>query len=131
MGNKLKHLEFIQETIKRMAGNSFLLKGWSITLASALFAASLKFDVRYLLIVIPVILFFWIFDSYFLWQERMFRGLYDNVRSRSEKGIDFKMNPREFNSGKATWLNSFFSITFLISYLPLIVFVAIFLLINS
>jgi hypothetical protein len=33
---KLKHLEFIQNTISRMAHNSFLLKGWAITMLGAL-----------------------------------------------------------------------------------------------
>ena len=35
---KLKHLEMIQAVITRMAKNSFLLKGWSITLTAAIFA---------------------------------------------------------------------------------------------
>ena len=42
MENKLKHLEFIQTVINRMAGNCFLLKGWAITLVAALFALSAK-----------------------------------------------------------------------------------------
>ena len=37
-----KHLEFVQSTISRMASNSFLLKGWSVTLAAGLFALSAK-----------------------------------------------------------------------------------------
>lgn len=28
MENKIKHLEFIQGVINRMANNSFMLKGW-------------------------------------------------------------------------------------------------------
>ena len=42
MENKQKHLEFIQTTINRIAGNCFLLKGWAITLVAALFALSAK-----------------------------------------------------------------------------------------
>ncbi len=42
MEAKLKHLELSQGVINRMAGNSFLLKGWSVTLVSALFALSAK-----------------------------------------------------------------------------------------
>ena len=38
MEKKLKHLEFIQNVILRMNNNSFLIKGWAITLISALFA---------------------------------------------------------------------------------------------
>ncbi len=34
----VKHLEFVQAVIARQAANSFLLKGWSVTLATALVA---------------------------------------------------------------------------------------------
>ena len=37
MENKRKHLEFIQGAINRMAGNLFFLRGWTITLITALF----------------------------------------------------------------------------------------------
>ena len=40
MDKKLKHLEFIQGVINRLSTNSFLLKGWSVVLVSALFALS-------------------------------------------------------------------------------------------
>ena len=40
MDSKLKHLEFIQGVINRLSTNSFLLKGWSVVLVSALFALS-------------------------------------------------------------------------------------------
>lgn len=42
MENKTTHLQFIQEVIKRLASNSFLVKGWSVTLVSALFVLSSK-----------------------------------------------------------------------------------------
>jgi hypothetical protein len=35
MESKIKHLEFVQTIIGRMAQNSFLLKGWLMTLALA------------------------------------------------------------------------------------------------
>ncbi len=38
MSGKQKHLKFIQNAINRMTGNSFLIKGWTVLLASALFA---------------------------------------------------------------------------------------------
>jgi hypothetical protein len=38
----LKHLEFIQNIVTRMARNSFLLKGWSLTLVAAIFALSIN-----------------------------------------------------------------------------------------
>ena len=39
---KLKHLEFIQGIITRMANNSFMLKGWAVTLVAGIFALSSK-----------------------------------------------------------------------------------------
>ena len=47
---KLKHLEFIQNVITRMNRNSFQLKGWAITIVSAILAlaASTKnYDILY------------------------------------------------------------------------------------
>ncbi len=38
MEKKLKYLEFIQAILNRLSQNSFLLKGWSVVLISALFA---------------------------------------------------------------------------------------------
>ena len=39
--NKLKHLEFIQNIITRMNSNSFVIKGWSITLVTRCALASI------------------------------------------------------------------------------------------
>ena len=38
MESKIAYLQMIQAVIARMAGNSFLIKGWSVTLVAALFA---------------------------------------------------------------------------------------------
>jgi hypothetical protein len=37
----VKHLEFIQNAITRMATNSFWLKGWAVTLVAATFALNI------------------------------------------------------------------------------------------
>ena len=42
MENKIKHLEMLQNTITRMSGNSFLLKGWTVTLMTGIFVLSDK-----------------------------------------------------------------------------------------
>jgi hypothetical protein len=80
MENKIKHLEFIQKTINRMAGNLFFLRCWTITLITGLFALSAKeISQNYILIAYFLILIFWILDGYFLSQERLFRALYNHV----------------------------------------------------
>lgn len=40
--DKYKHLEMIQNIIQRMATNSFMLKGWAVTLIVAIFALADK-----------------------------------------------------------------------------------------
>ncbi len=62
MENKQKHLEFIQTTINRMANNSFLIKGWTVTVVAALFAISIKDSKKaYICIAYFPVLAFWIF----------------------------------------------------------------------
>lgn len=123
MENKRKHLEFIQDIVRRMAGNLFFLRGWTITLISALLALFIKgsnsSNVIYFLIVLTLV--FWILDGYFLSQERLFRDLYNYVRKLKEEEIDFSMDISEYTKFKKnTLLYAMFSTTLLIFYLPLI-----------
>jgi hypothetical protein len=123
MEKKLKHLEFLQGIINRMANCSFLLKGWSVILVAALLALSAATQEKVALIAIsfvPVIVF-WILDGYYLWQERLFRAVYNAVREKDENKIDFKMNPLDFVAGRNTWLSTIFSKTIVLFYLSLII----------
>ena len=71
MENRIKHLELIQGIITRMAGNSFMLKGWAVTLVSGIFVlASKDTDKLYFLVAYLPVLIFWGLDSYYLLQER-------------------------------------------------------------
>lgn len=80
---RIKHLELVQGIISRMANNSFLIKGWSVTVAAALFALAAKdSDARFALLAILPIFAFWYLDAYYLRQERLFRQLYEKVRSK-------------------------------------------------
>ena len=99
MDAKLKHLEMLQGVINRMAGNSFLLKGWCVTLVSALLAlAASGSDKRFTLLPYYPVLMFWILDGYFLRQERLFRKLYERVRLTDESLIDFSMDTDQFKN---------------------------------
>jgi len=86
---KLKHLEIIQGVINRLANNSFLIKGWTITISLAgfgLFANNNK--PVFLVFVSFADVIFWFLDAYYLRQERLFRELYEDVarvRSRRKK----------------------------------------------
>jgi hypothetical protein len=79
---KGQHLELIQTIVGRMAGNSFMLKGWSVTLAAGLFAlAARDSDWRVAAIAMLPTVAFWCLDAYYLHQERLFRSLYEAVRA--------------------------------------------------
>jgi hypothetical protein len=93
MEAKLKHLEFIQAVISRMAQNSFLFKGWAITIAAGL-AAFGAVNTKYALVAIALVstLMFWGLDAYYLWLERRFIQLYAAVAATDEGEIDFLMS---------------------------------------
>jgi len=110
--NKRKHLEFLQLTITRMNSNSFLIKGWTITLVSALFALAAKdANVNYVLVSYIVIPVFWILDGYYISQERQYRALYAEVIVKTEESIDFNMDASKFNTGNSSWLAGIISKT--------------------
>lgn len=92
MEKKIKHLEFIQLIITRMNTNSFLLKGWAVTLVVALFALNIsKTSIGFIKTSFLPVILFWVLDGYFLYQERLFRELYNEVRLKDELQIDFSM----------------------------------------
>ncbi|MBW2063205.1 MAG: hypothetical protein JRI95_16805 [Deltaproteobacteria bacterium] len=105
MEKKLKHLEMLQAVISRMARNSFLLKGWNVVLVSAIFAlASTESKSALVFLAYLPATVFWLLDGYFLRQERLFRKLYDKVRSMGEDEIDFSMNTSPVETQVASWL---------------------------
>jgi len=119
MEKKIKHLEMIQSVIERMGNNSFLIKGWSITLVSAIFILAIQGTQKTFAVwtLFPAIIF-WLLDGFYLWQERLLRSLYDHVLKTDEKKIDFSMDTTkvqdvEIFGRKNTWLNTVFSRTLL------------------
>lgn len=97
--NKTKHLEFVQANISRMNQCSFQIKGWMITVVTALlalFASSINGETGqgnnlFIFIAVVPTIIFWILDSYYLQQERRFRGIYNDLI-----GISHKVELREF-----------------------------------
>lgn len=93
MSTRLKHLEFIQQIVERMAANSFNLKGWSVVIVSALFAlgAADSNEAMVLLAAIPVAAF-WLLDAFYQAQERAYRNLYQiaasDTRDDEERSLE-------------------------------------------
>jgi hypothetical protein len=107
----LKEIDIIQDIIKRMAFNSFMIKGWAITLVvvTLLLKGTEKYQVW--LAFIPLLVF-WFLDAYFLWQERMYRKLYKwvvNNRMKTEEFL-FDMNAYRFKDEVQSIFRIMFSI---------------------
>jgi len=141
-----KHLEFIQGVINRHNSNSFRIKGWAITITSAIFALTGTIKEPYLcFIALGPIVMFWVLDSMFLANERCFISLYNcvtngnkikinkvNLRKRIRKNLeeeskeynitDYSMNFVQFREiKKNNWWSVLFSYTIRWFYLVLFV----------
>jgi hypothetical protein len=122
----LKEIDVVQEIIKRMAFNSFMMKGWAITLVVVtLLLKGTKYQV--LIAFIPLLVF-WFLDAYFLWQERMYRKLYDWVISNRLKTDEnlFDMNAYRFKDTVQSRFRIMFSITLGWFYGSIAVLIAIY-----
>jgi len=139
-----KHLELIQEVINRHNSNSFMIKGWAITITSAIFALAGTIKEPYLIfIALAPTIMFWVLDSKFLANERSFVSLYSCVANENklkvkkaelisdiQKTIDgdhkeytikpYSMNFNKFKELKRNnWCNVFFSYTIRWFYITL------------
>lgn len=123
---KLRHLDYIQAVIIRMNVNSFLLKGWSVTLMAALSAFAAKgSDSSYVIIAYIPLPIFWCLDAFFLCTEKKYRMLYDHVRTLAENQIDFSMSVENYLNSFWDYMGTIFSRTlfsfygalFLVSFL--------------
>ena len=123
----IKHLEMTQGIINRLAHNSFLIKGWSMTILAValLFISRLEHQSQYLILVflIPVIAF-WILDGYFLSRERTFRGIYDDIRMKDNTDFAINVSSQKRKPG-VSWPRAMYSETLIIFYPAEILFIVI------
>jgi hypothetical protein len=102
-----------------MAYNSFMIKGWTITLVVA--TLLLKGDKYNTFIAFIPIVVFWFLDAYFLRLERLYRRLYNWVKDNRLKTQDFlfDLNYKRFEREEQSILRIMFSITLVLFYGPL------------
>ena len=113
----LEHLKMIQGVITRLGSNSFLIKSWSLTLIVAAMVLIARKDMENPYLTLPLVLpvlVFWFLDGYFLWQERLFRKLYEEIRGESD--TDYNMGVGKFRTD-IRWLTTTFSRTLIPFYL--------------
>ena len=121
----VKHLEMTQAAINRLGTNSFLAKGGSVTILLGAMVLIIKQNMQspyIILVLLPLIVRFWILDGYYLWQERLFRQIYEEIRQQPD--TDFKMDlGKHRNKPKCSWGAALFSVTLIIFYFIEVVFV--------
>ena len=124
---KLKHLDYIQDTLVRMANNSFLLKGWSVTLIGAIMGLNKDgLDWKVILISLFLLTIFWALDAYYLKQERIFRAKYDEIRLKKDEEIDFSMKLEGKITSEMDWFIVAFSVTLRLYYGSLLLAIFLF-----
>jgi hypothetical protein len=106
-----KHLEFIQAIISRLAGNSFLIKGWSVTVTGLILGFAVKeANPGIALVSLLSALTFWGLDGYYLLREQQYRSLYGKVITAPGEvplfSLDYRIGPKQ-----KTWWQVMWSVT--------------------
>lgn len=96
-----KEIDLIQSCISRMAQNSFMVKGWFVSIYAVILAL-LPEKVNMLLLCVSLIsanLIFWYLDGFFPRTEKIYRKIYDwvlEVRPKNNRELMYQLNPTCF-----------------------------------
>jgi hypothetical protein len=96
-----KEIDLVQGCINRMASNSFMIKGWTITIYAVVLAL-LPEKVNTVLICVVMLTVtwaFWYLDSFFLRTEKIYRKIYDWIleeRPKNNRDLLYQLNPVKF-----------------------------------
>ena len=105
MGNEelFKEIDLIQGCINRMANNSFLIKGWALSVfaGATAFTQGENLSNLVLLVFTTIIPFicFWVLDAYYLKIERKYRAMYNErivKRNNNDMSDLYKLNPHKY-----------------------------------
>ena len=99
-------IDLIQGCINRMAQNSFLIKGWLITLIAVILGLlPEKVDVNILgIISILITVCFWYLDGFFLKTEKLYRWKYNWIIKERINSNEFYYDLDPYN--KKMWLKN-------------------------
>ncbi|MCK9170474.1 MAG: hypothetical protein M0P01_08680 [Treponema sp.] len=80
-----KEIDLIEGVINRMANNSFMIKGWTLTIVGVVFALTNNNPVTFIVVtgIAVVIISFWCLDTFYLRTERKYRALYTDILSKT------------------------------------------------
>lgn len=90
----VEHIKLLQLIISRMSSSMLSIKALTLTVLSLLIGFAAKDKISIILIVLyPLLILFMFFDMFYLWQERLFRGLYNKTKDKED--TDFTMDVKE------------------------------------
>ena len=123
------YISLIEEIISRVANNTFIIKGWTITVISVLLTLrdSLKTDFGIYIIIIAVDGAFCFLDCFYLRKERLYRNLYSEVIKCSKDKdckIDYyNLNTKLYTNRRTRYINVICSKSILPLY-SMLIFIA-------
>lgn len=133
-----KEIDLIQSCITRMAQNSFMVKGWFVSLYAVILAL-LPEKVNIFLLcaaLVAINIIFWYLDGFFLRTEKVYRKIYDwvlEVRPKNNRELLYQLNPYAFkgriNETESVWKVMWSKTLRWYYFIPLL-FVTIILLVN-
>lgn len=99
-----KEIDLIQGCINRMAQNSFLIKGWMVTLFAVILALvpeKVEPCNRIFLgaIMVVIVIMFWYLDGFFLATEKNYQAVYSWVlweRPRGNRQLLYELNCKKY-----------------------------------
>ncbi|PCQ35851.1 MULTISPECIES: hypothetical protein [Providencia] len=127
----ISSLGYIQDIIKRMASNSFFIKGWALSISAVIIALIPKLDeiesyspnsIPIVITLSIIILFmFSLLDTYYLQQERIFRNEYNRkVESIDNEDIKNSLTIISLKKVKTSYLSVYFTISIMPYYFIMI-----------
>lgn len=120
-----KEIDLIQNCISRMAQNSFMIKGWAVTIVVITWAIIEINDINCfftIMLLLPIIVF-WGLDAFFLMTEKRYREMYKWVLNKrlNENSNEclYDLNPMRFKDISGSWWRCVFSKTLIPFYVCL------------
>lgn len=118
-----KEIDLIQGVITRMASNSFLLKGWLVSLIAVILAltkdtiVATQLSYFSFILLLPVVVF-WYLDAFFLHKERCYIQLYEWVINNRQTTLEnsYSLNYKQYENNVDSIFKIMFSTTLRLFY---------------